>query len=335
MKKLMAAILTVALLLALGLSATAATTSIMLDGKQYTFFSEYGSYEADGKTFVLEGDSVRVKEAGKPDRVFMLEGTAETDVIQDVNPTAGTAQSSAFSTDTEVAYDYITGAVASMSDTSVMMEEGDGDPAEKYLQYEPYGLTYDAASDILTLNGQRVRIFEDSYPIGDNGYSTLEHCDFGGTIDVVVSRDLSVRKYNPDGSYDPAGQLKGLSVLSAEDFASRDLTPWTNPQQTAVATSGQPMTPAEKAQHYAPYRSLGITYDEFSDRLIYQNQTVRRFLDVKQSNGEEFASGRFKGAMTSFSQDYGTIDISILRDYTKPDSEGNGTITGVQVTEVK
>ncbi|MDL2206717.1 hypothetical protein LJC33_07410 [Eubacteriales bacterium OttesenSCG-928-N13] len=336
MKRLIGAILALALTLGIGMTALAATTSIMLDGKNYTFMSEYGTYEEDGKTFVLEGSMVRVKEQGKADRVFYLTGSADASMAEDAgNWTNNTASTSESSVETNVVSDTSSSSVAHSSDISI--EKTEGDPALEYRKYELFGLIYDKATDILSYQGQRVRIFTDTHMVDFNAQYTIEHCDLLGMIDVVVRRDPSIVTYNADGSLNVDAQIMGLSVLSAEDFASRDLTPWTKPQQnmTHADSSGQALSPAEKAAFYAEYRSLGITYDQTTDRVLYQNQTVRSFLDVKQSNGESFTSGQFHGAMTLMNQDYGTIDISILRDYSWPDAEGNGMISGVQVTNVK
>lgn len=329
MKKWITALFTLALALGLGAAATAAASSIAMDGKTYTFFSEHGTYEVDGKTFILEGQTMRVREPGRAERTFPLESSAGTEVIADAGMArADTQRGTAY----DVTYDQEAVSAEAYSETTIVAEEGiDNEPG--YLQYAPYGLVYDAQRDILTYDGQRVRIFEDGYPVGDGAYCTLEHCDMQGIVDVTVQRDLSVRRYNPDGSFDPSGQITGLSALSPAAFAARDLSAWTSPRRTSADASGEPMTADEKEAFYAPYRPFGITYDRAGDRLMYGGERVRSFLDVRQSNGEDFSSGRFKGTMTMFTEDDGTIDITILRDYAQPDSQGNGTITGIKVSE--
>ena len=91
------------------------------------------------------------------------------------------------------------------------------------------------------------------------------------------------------------------------------------------------MTIEEKQAFYAPYAELGMTYDAKKDSLIYQGQEVRRFLDIQKSNGEAPDSGRFSGTITNLNNDSGTIDVTTIRDYTRPDAEGNGKLVGVRV----
>ena len=45
--------------------ALAQTTGIAVDGKIYTFTGSEGTYEADGKTFIIGADTVTIKEPGK------------------------------------------------------------------------------------------------------------------------------------------------------------------------------------------------------------------------------------------------------------------------------
>lgn len=345
MKKL---IWTISLLLVLALAAfpALAATSVTVDGKDYIFYGDQSVYQADGKTFIVEGDSIRIQEAGKQDRVLPLYNAANTTVIQDTAAHAVESQSNhatAVSEDAVSAAAFDAGAsttVVTTSDSSYThafssteITENNLDRGISYDQYAEFGLNYDAATDILYYQGQRVRIFTDAYPIDASGYAAVEHCDLAGVIDVEAQRDLTKIQYNTDGSYDPGGTLTGLRVLSDAEFANRDLSPWTSPERssTTYAYSGEPMTPQEKAAFYAPYAEVGVIYDASTDQLLYQGKTVRAFLDVRQTNGEGFSSGLFKGSMTSFTNDSGEIDISILRDYASPDAQGDGKLIGVRV----
>ena len=56
-------------------SALAQTTGIAMDGKVYTFTGGEGTYQADGKTFIIGVESVVVQEPGLPDRVLELHQT--------------------------------------------------------------------------------------------------------------------------------------------------------------------------------------------------------------------------------------------------------------------
>lgn len=49
------------------------------------------------------------------------------------------------------------------------------------------------------------------------------------------------------------------------------------------------------------------------------------------SNGETFSSGNFKGSMRQINNPdgKGEVDVYAVRDYGKPDADGNGTLTGI------
>lgn len=333
------------LVLALALSAPAlAATAIALDGKTYVFHGDQSVYEADGMTFIMDGNTVRVQTPGKADRVFHLEAAVESTTVVEEKAAPGTE--SAISSEATVSHQVgvvedaqpTTGFAYSVDTEAVEAKEGSASKHySKYDIYAKYGLSYDAAKGILYYQGRQVRVFEDSYFIDSNSCCVSEHFDRAGVVDVKALRDLSLIGYNDDGSYDPSGMLTGLRALTDAEFTARDLTEWINPprQITAEASSGDPMTPAEKQALYAPYAAHGLSYDMQTDTFSYQGQLVRRFLDVKQSNGESFSGGRFKGVMTSISNDYGDVDVTILRDYAKPDAEGNGAITGIDVQPAK
>ncbi|HML46860.1 MAG TPA: M56 family metallopeptidase [Clostridia bacterium] len=93
--------------------------------------------------------------------------------------------------------------------------------AKLYAPYAQFGLAYDMAADQLYYGGERVRYFEDFYPVGDGFYSG--HCRTGedGTVDVHTVRDLTNPKYNPDGSLDPSGELVGVAKYTQAEFDQR------------------------------------------------------------------------------------------------------------------
>lgn len=204
-----------------------------------------------------------------------------------------------------------------------------------YSKYAQFGLSYDADKKVLYYYGQRVRVFEDMYPLDAFGTmcAGIEHFDPLGIIDVAAQRDLTAQLKNQDGSYDPGGVLKGLKALSDAEFAVRDLVQWKqgHSAQTVDASSGLSLSAAQKAEFYAPYAEFGLTYDEKTDTLSYQGQTVRDFLDVRQSNGESFSSGRFQGVMTKLNNQFGTIDVTTVRDYERPDAQGDGKLLGIEI----
>jgi hypothetical protein len=335
MKKSSLAILTGMILTMTFSSHALASTGIYVDGKAYAVSGDQTTFEADGKTFILDWDSVRVQEAGKPDRVLPMEHSAGNSgaVVQDVTTA---------SENTEVSggVSVIEGSkvTADAVATGIKSEGASVQQSAQFGQYAKFGLSYDTTKDILYYQGQRVRVFEDSYSLGDNAYSSVEHYDELGAVDVEAQRDRAAYIKNADGSYDPGGLLTGLRALSAGEFATRDLTSWTQPPtlyNVTSASSEAPMTTGEKLAFYAPYAEFGLTYDAKTDSLNYQNQMVHTFLDIRQSNGEALESGRFHGTMTSFTNDSGTINVTAIRDYASPDAKGNGMLIGLSVDKAK
>lgn len=352
-KTLWTALLGLMLAFMLCVPAMAQTTGIEVDGKTYTFMGGEGTYKADGKTFIIGTESVTIQEAGKPDRTLNLVHAPDTNVAQDVQrvfvqqgtesvatsveePIAEYVQSSSV---TEETYETcIAGTATEYAQSSYVIEDVSNANAvnpERFKPYAEFGLRYDAASNTLYYQGRRVRIFEDSYPLEDQAYAALEHVDDQGTVDVKTTRDLSLKVYNADGSYDPSGTLTGLYVLPDAEFAARDLRDWTEPKRLSTAVEGVEMTPAEKEALYAPYAAFGLDYNAKADTLTYQGKRVRNFMDIKQSNGEALNSGHFKGVMTCIGGEDGEIDVETIRDFTKPDADGNGTLIGISVEQVR
>lgn len=217
-------------------------------------------------------------------------------------------------------------------ETAAPLDNREEQEADTFAPYTAFGLTFDEKTRSLTYDGQRVRYFEDVYPIVWNtpkdGMAGVDFFDEEGVIDVYATRDLSVRRENGDGSYDPSGVLTGLAPFSQAEFDARDLEPLRTPQTDA--TSGEPMTEAERKAAYAPYAAYGLTYDAKKDLLFYGGAQVRRFLDVFTTNGEAPESGKFEGSMTSRFDEGGTVDVFAVRDYEKPGRDGFGTLTGLR-----
>ena len=331
------------LLLAFVVSVPAmATTAIEVDGKTYVVYGDQSTFEADGKTFIIGEDNVRIQEKGKPDRVLELETSTENSpgvLIEDVVAGSLGSKSSAVTVVTVPSDATIvaeSAETASESVTAIVIEDMPGAQGARFSAYAKFGLSYDSAQNILYYQGQRVRIFEDTYPLGDNAYSTNAYFDERGTVDVEAERHLSAHNRNADGSYDPSVLLTGLRMLSAEEFSARDLTKWTQPlANVTYASSEAPMTPEELSAFYAPYAEFGLQYDAKTDTLCYQDQVTRRFLDIRKSNGESLESGKYSGEMTSLYNDSGTVDIVTIRDYTSSDVEGNGKLIGLRIENVK
>lgn len=236
--------------------------------------------------------------------------------------------------------------------------------AKMYAGYEQYGLTYNKSTGQLFFNGELVRYFEDYYPVGDNedgAYSGIDYFNENGTIDVQGVRDLSQLTLNPDGSTDPSGKLIGIEPYSQADFDARNIEELKNPPMQAMSVddssaadnsstaqelpddslfsgytyaveSGSKLTPDEYAKLYAVYEPFGLTYDKKQDCFYYNGKLVRQFIDILTSNGESLTSGKFKGSMRQINSPAGKgeVDVYTVRDYEKPDADGNGTLTGVR-----
>ena len=200
--------------------------------------------------------------------------------------------------------------------------------AEDFAAYAAFGLTYDEQAQQLLYDGERVRYFEDLFPVAENT-AGMTFFDKDGTVDVVAQQDLSNLPQNPDGSTNPGGTLTDLRVCSAQEFESRDLAPLLHPD-LSTAVAGDPLSEAELTAMYAVYAPYGLSYDAKTDTLTFEGQTVRYFRDILSSNGELTESGKFQGSFTNHWTDSGTVDVEALRDYTKPDQDGNGTLAGIK-----
>lgn len=333
-------ILTGALLIMTFSVPAMATTGICMDGNTYVFSGDQSTFEADGKTFIIGENSVRIKEAGQPDRVLPMVTSAD-DSVGTADATAGSV-STATSEDVSVVTEGSGASVSTIADACTT-SEGTSVKRERdntYGRYASFGMSYDAAQDALYYQGHRVRIFEDAYSLSDKSDNisvAVSHFDESGTIDVEAQRNQTVLPRNADGFYDPSKGLTGLHMLSDVEFTTRDLTQWTQPSryEATSASSESPMTAEEAEAFYTPYAEFGLVYDAKTDCLIYQGQTVHTFLDIKKTNGESLSGGCFQGTITSQTNNSGTLDVTTIRDYTDPDVEGNGKLTGMKVEKVK
>ncbi len=212
--------------------------------------------------------------------------------------------------------------------------EAEAGPAERFRPYEPFGLQYDPETDELRFHGELVRWFEDYYPLsGDGAQAGLDFFNENGVVDVYAVRDRGGLVRAEDGSYDPAGTLTGVEAFSEEAFAARDVEALRNPAPvTAVAGDGEGSKEELDAiaEGYAPF---GVTYDAGADQWYFNGEKVCFFRDVLTSNGKSLTGGGFRGAMRLLSSAEGTVRIETIRDFAHPDSQGYGTLTGIQVME--
>ena len=213
-------------------------------------------------------------------------------------------------------------------------EDREASQAEHFLPYAPFGLRYDAEKDELRFDGELVRWFEDYYPLsGDGAQAGLDFFDENGVVDVYAVRDRGGLVRAEDGSYDPAGTLTGVEAFSEEAFAARDVEALRHSAPvTAVAGDGEWSKEELNAiaEAYAPF---GVTYDAGADQWYYNGEKVCFFRDVLTSNGKSLTGGGFRGAMRILSSAEGTVRIETIREFAHPDSQGYGTLTGIQVME--
>ena len=337
MKRTRIAILTCLLALLLVTPALAQTTGVQLDGKSYAFFGGPGTYEADGMTFVIGEDSVTVQRPGEADLVLALEKCAD-DAIVTEGASAAVSEVTITTADDSVVAQYSQSALA----------EDEFSP-EAFSVYAPFGLSCDSVGEALYYRGRRVRIFEDVVQ-GDALQEEaglcyeLEYVDSEGAVDVRTVRD-------------EAGTLLRLEQLSEAEFQSRDLKDWTEPEIGVTAAEGNvwtayaaveadaamkgmtaktscaEWTQADKQAFFAEYAPFGLTYDPQTDVLTYMGRAVRNFMDVRSSNGAALTGGSFRGSITQISNGDGEVDVETIRDYTRPNASGEGTLTGIVVTE--
>lgn len=340
MKKTRIAILSCLLALLLAASALAQTTGVQLDGKSYAFFGGSGTYVVDGTTFVIDGDSVTVQRPGEAELVLPLVTSAE-DAIVTEGASAAVSEVTITTADDSVVAQYSQSALA----------EDEFSP-EAFSVYAPFGLSCDSVGEALYYRGRRVRIFEDVVQ-GDALQEEaglcyeLEYVDSEGAVDVRTVRD-------------EAGTLLRLEQLSEAEFQSRDLRDWTEPEIGVTAAEGNvwtayaaveadedvvaakgmtaetscaEWTQADKQAFFAEYAPFGLTYDPQTDVLTYMGRAVRNFLDVRSSNGAALTGGSFRGSITQISNGDGEVDVETIRDYAHPNASGEGTLTGVVVTE--
>ena len=221
--------------------------------------------------------------------------------------------------------------IAARSEDSGDREAGG---AELFSPYEPFGLVYDAGTNELRFDGELVRWFEDYYPLSEDGAQAgTDFFNENGVVDVYAVRDRSRIVRAGDGSYDPSGTLTGVEAFSEEAFAARDVEALRHSAPvTAVAGDGEG-SEEELNAIAAGYAPFGVTYDAGEDQWYFNGEKVCFFRDVLTSNGKSLTGGGFRGAMRLLSGAEGTVRIETIRDFAHPDSQGYGTLTGIQVME--
>ncbi len=152
--------------------------------------------------------------------------------------------------------------------------------------------------------------------------------------ETVVRTDFDAR--NIEELKNPPMQATSVDESSAADNSS---TAQELPDNslfsgyTYAAETGPKLTPDEYAKLYAVYEPFGLTYDKKQDCFYYNGKLVRQFVDVLASNGESFSGGKFKGSMRQLGSPDGENEIEAVRDYTKLDANGYGTLIGIEVVK--
>ena len=200
---------------------------------------------------------------------------------------------------------------------------------ELFKPYEPFGLIYDSGKKELQYQGKTVRWFEDYYTTSDGSQAGNDFFNENGVVDVYAVRDFTSIVRSEDGSFDPSGKLVGVKEFSEAEFAARDIEAIKNPP-SVVAIAGDPPSTEELEERAKEYEAFGVTYDIKNDQWYFNGEKVRFFWDVLTSNGEDMTGGRFKGAIRTLGSADGTVDIYTVRDFSRLDASGNGTLTGVE-----
>lgn len=200
---------------------------------------------------------------------------------------------------------------------------------EQFKTYEQFGMVYDTEKNELYYNGKAVRWFEDYYPLEDGTQAGRDYFNENGLVDVYAVRDLSGIVRADDGSFDPGGRLTGLEKFSQEEFVARNIDEIRNPAPISVE-SGNPLSAKELQEMVGEYGKFGVTYDASQEQWYFNGEKVRYFWDILTSNGESLDGGKFSGAIRTFGNENGTVDIYTLRDYQNLNVSGNGTLMGIE-----
>lgn len=213
--------------------------------------------------------------------------------------------------------------------------ENDEAWARRFEPYAAYGLRCDPGSRMLMYQGQRVRSFTDAYSMSGGVCTIIEYTDEQGTIDLRTERDQTRLIRHADGSLSPEGLLIGIRMLTEEESAERSKGEQM-PQMTA-ASEGE-MTAAEKQPSSRPTRHLDCATMRRAMRWSFRDSVCAGFWTFARAMANPLDSGRFHGSMTSMvccDDDQGEVDVEVIRDYTKPDANGDGALIGMMAERVR
>lgn len=109
------------------------------------------------------------------------------------------------------------------------------------------------SADELSYNGRLIRLLVDGVPVGDNGYSIgYVYSNPDGVVDVHTVRSV---RYNSDGSYNPMGDLIGVTAEDEPGF-DRKLVDCAGFSGVESVVAEAVITDAD----LEPYRRFGLDY---------------------------------------------------------------------------
>ena len=159
-------------------------------------------------------------------------------------------------------------------------------PGEAKLPEELKNFGISGNENLLYYNGELVRTLVDGVPVGDNGYSvSYIYRNDEGMVDLHTLRAV-IR--NPDGSWDPMGDLIGLARPGDENFDPELLASGIysdGPQATTESGPSEPGVTFEEI--FARYSGYGLDYrpGEGLGSMTLNGQTVKSFADLKPDGG--------------------------------------------------
>lgn len=98
------------------------------------------------------------------------------------------------------------------------------------------------------------------------------------------------------------------------------------------------MTVAEKQAFFAPYAAFACVQRRRAMRWSFRDSVCAGFWTFARAMANPLDSGRFHGSMTSIvccDDDQGEVDVEVIRDYTKPDANGDGALIGMMAERVR
>lgn len=176
--------------------------------------------------------------------------------------------------------------------------------AASYAVYEPFGLTVEGGK--LYYDGTLVRCFDDRVPARNFSVKAIGYYEKDGLIDVRAVRE------------DHTHALTALAVSSRAEFENRVID--THDEKPAQAGTNL----------FAPYEEFGLQYDESRGALFYNGKRVRLFWD---SRSGDFSPGMSEKPLADSVSNWdpnGEIDVYALRDFSRKDADGYGSLTGLR-----